>query len=58
MPQCKTHYMFFATPALHTQNSHVVFALLLVLLDQVVKVVSEILEEMVLLVNLQSQDTI
>lgn len=50
--------MFFATPALHTQDSHVVFALLLVLLDQVVKVVSEILEEMVLLVNLQPQDTI
>lgn len=48
----------YKNPALHTQNSHVVFALLLVLLDQVVKVVCEVLEELVLLVNLQPQDAI
>lgn len=49
---------YIKTLSLHTQYSHVVFALLLVLLNQVVKVVCEVLEEMVLFVNLEAQDAI
>lgn len=41
-----------------TQNSHVIFPLFLVLFNQVVKVVSEVLEEIVLLVDLEAQDAI
>lgn len=43
---------------LHTKDAHVVFALLLVLLNQVVKGVGKILEEHVLLVHLQAQDAV
>lgn len=43
---------------LHTQDPHVVFALLFILLDQVVEVVSEVLEQIVLLVDLQAQDAV
>lgn len=38
-----------------TQYSHIIFAIFLVLFDQVVKIVSEILEEGVLFVYLQAQ---
>lgn len=43
---------------LHTKDAHVVFALLLVLLNQVIKGVRKILEEHVLLVHLQAQDAV
>lgn len=41
-----------------TQDAHVVFALLLVCLDEVVKGVREVLEQRVLLVHLQPQDAV
>ena len=41
-----------------TQDPHVIFALLLVLRNQVVEVVGEVLEQGVLLVHFQTQDTV
>lgn len=53
-----TSFYFRVTLDLHTQDSHVIFALLFILLNEIVKVVSEVLEEMVLFVDLQTQDAI
>lgn len=41
-----------------TQNPHIIFAFLLVLFNQVLKIVTEVLKERVLLVHLQTQNTI
>lgn len=41
-----------------TEDSHVIFSLLLVLLNQVVKVVRKVLEEIVLFVNLQAKNAV
>lgn len=41
-----------------TQDPHIIFAFLLVLFNQVVKIVTEVLKERILLVHLQTQNTI
>lgn len=41
-----------------TQYSHVIFALFFVFINQVVKVISEVLEQRVLLIDLQSQNPV
>lgn len=43
---------------MRTQNPHIIFAFLLVLFNQVLKIVTEVLKERVLLVHLQTQNTI
>lgn len=48
----------WAPPLKLTQDAHVVSALLLVYLDEVVKGVREILEQSILLVHLQPKDAI
>ncbi len=41
-----------------TQYSHVIFSLFFVLVDQVVEVIGEVLEQRVLLMDLQTQNTV